>query len=437
MDWLVLLIIILVGLLLLMMIKVPVAFAFLAVNIVAAFYLWNGQQGLMLLVSSIKDSLTAFSLLPIPLFILMGEIMFHSGLANKMIGALDKLFGKIPGRLSLLAVGGGTLLSTLTASSISTTAMLGSTLIPEMQKKKYDKHIAMGPILASGGLAIMIPPSALGVLLASLAKVSVGQFLIAIIIPGILMALMFFLYIIVISMLRPNLAPTYDVERIPLTEKLRGIAIYILPLSTLIILVIGSIFLGIASPTESAAMGAFGSLLLSLFYRELTMKVLKKSVMATVKLTTMILMIVAGSTIFAQILSFSGIARNLVSLVEGLVFPSIVIIMIMLLIVIFMGTIMESLSMMMITVPIYIPIAAALDIDILWFSVLLLLAIEIGQITPPFGVGLFVMKGVVPKNITMLDIYKSAVPFIIILIVLLLILVQFPILSTWLPNLMN
>src|SRR5699024_2616236 len=264
MDRLVLLIIILVGLLLLMMIKVPVSFAFLAVNIVAAFYLWNGQQGLMLLVSSIKDSLTAFSLLPIPLFILMGEIMFRSGLANKMIGALDKLFGKIPGRLSLLAVGGGTLLSTLTASSISTTAMLGSTLIPEMQKKKYDKHIAMGPILASGGLAIMIPPSALGVLLASLAKVSVGQFLIAIIIPGILMALMFFLYIIVISMLRPNLAPKYDVERIPFNEKLIDTLKYIVPLTSLIILVIGSIFLGIASPTESAAMGAFGAFILTL-----------------------------------------------------------------------------------------------------------------------------------------------------------------------------
>src|SRR5699024_8178698 len=142
MDWIIMLILILLGLLLLMFIKVPVAFAFLTVNIVAAFFIWNGYEGLLLVVKNIRDSLTVFSLLPIPLFILMGEVLFQSGLARKMINTLDKLFGNLPGRLSLLAVGGGTLLSTLTASSISTTAMLGSTLLPEMQEKKYDKGIS-------------------------------------------------------------------------------------------------------------------------------------------------------------------------------------------------------------------------------------------------------------------------------------------------------
>lgn len=437
MDWILLLTVILLGLILLMFIKVPVAFAFFVVNIIAAFFIWNGQQGLMLLVKNIKDSLTVFSLLPIPLFILMGEVLFQSGLAKKMINTLDKWFGNIPGRLSLLAVGGGTLLSTLTASSISTTAMLGSTLLPEMQKKKYDKNIAMGPIMASGGLAIMIPPSALGVLLASLAKVSVGQFLVAIIIPGILMALFFFIYIIVISTIRPELAPKYEVDHTTFSEKIIDAVKYILPLSSLIVFVIGSIFLGIASPTESAAIGALGSFILSLCYRQLSMEVIIKSLRDTLKLTTMILMIVAGSTIFAQILSFSGIARSIVSVVEGLMYPDIVIIIIMLIIVLLLGTFMESLAMMMIVVPIYMPIAIALNFDTLWFAVLLLLAIEIGQITPPFGVGLFVMKGVAPSNVTMLDIYKSAIPFIILLITLLVILVQFPILSTWLPDLMK
>jgi len=437
MNWILILIIILLSLLMLIFIRLPVAFAFLAINIVFTFLLWNGQQGLMLFVASIKDSLAQFSLVPIPLFILMGELMFHTGIATKLINTLDKWFGKIPGRLSLLAVGAGTMLSTLTASTMATTAMLGSTLLPEMREKDYDKSISMGPILASGGLAIMIPPSALGVLLASLGKISVGDFLIAIIIPGLLMALSFFVYIVIVTLIRPNIAPQYSLEQPSLKEKITDTIKYILPLSLIIFLVIGSIFLGIASPTESAAMGAFGSLILAFAYRKMTLEVLVKAVKSTLELTTMILMIVAGSAIFGQILSFSGVTRNLVNVVNNIEYSSIVIILVMLLIVLFMGTFMESLSIMMIVVPMYIPIVEALNADTLWFAVLLLIAIEVGQITPPFGMGLFVMKGVAPKDINMKDIYISAVPYIVIIIALILVLVMVPGLVTWLPNIMR
>jgi|SRR5699024_915529 len=437
MNWILILIIILLSLLMLIFIRLPVAFAFLAINIVFTFLLWNGQQGLMLFVASIKDSLAQFSLVPIPLFILMGELMFHTGIATKLINTLDKWFGKIPGRLSLLAVGAGTMLSTLTASTMATTAMLGSTLLPEMREKDYDKSISMGPILASGGLAIMIPPSALGVLLASLGKISVGDFLIAIIIPGLLMALSFFVYIVIVTLIRPNIAPQYSLEQPSLKEKITDTIKYILPLSLIIFLVIGSIFLGIASPTESAAMGAFGSLILAFAYRKMTLEVLVKAVKSTLELTTMILMIVAGSAIFGQILSFSGVTRNLVNVVNNIEYSSIVIILVMLLIVLFMGTFMESLSIMMIVVPMYIPIVEALNADTLWFAVLLLIAIEVGQITPPFGMGLFVMKGVAPKDINMKDIYIAAVPYIVIIIALILVLVMVPGLVTWLPNIMR
>ena len=304
MEWWMALSIILFSILALMFMRVPVAFAFLMVNIVAAYIYWNGEKGLILLVSSIKDSLTSFTLIPIPLFILMGEIMFHSGVAPRMLNTLDKWLGNLPGRLSLLAVLGGTMLSTLTASTMATTAMLGSTLVPEMEQKKYKNSMSIGPILASGGLAVMIPPSALGVLLASLGQIPVGQFLIAIIGPGLLMAVLFAIYIIVRVKIQPGLAPKYEVNRIPLTEKLRDTLIYIVPLGFIIVLVIGSILIGIASPTEAAAMGALGSLILAACYRQMNMKVLIDSVTATLKLSVMILMIVAGLVAFSQIWLF-------------------------------------------------------------------------------------------------------------------------------------
>lgn len=437
MDWWIILIIILFSLFSLMFIRVPVAFAFLIVNIVATYIFWNGEEGLKLLVNSIESSLTTFSLIPIPLFILMGEIMFHSGVAPRMINTLDKCLGNLPGRLSLLALGGGGLLSTLSASTMATTAMLGSTLVPEMEKKKYHKSMSIGPILASGGLAIMIPPSALGVLLASLGKISVGHFLIAIIFPGLLMLLLFFIYIILKVKRNPELTPLYNVEAVPLVEKIKDTFTYILPLGLIILLVIGSIFMGIASPTEAAAMGAFGSLILAVVYKELTFKVLIKSLSSTLRLTGMILLIVAGSVAFSQVLSFTKIARNLVNLVGSWDMATTLIIIFMLLIVVFLGMFMESLSIMMVSVPIFFPLVEVLEVDLMWFAVLLLIAIEVGQISPPFGLGLFVMQGVAPEGTTMLDIYKASIPFVLILFLLMAIIILVPPIATWLPDIME
>ena len=191
MEWWLILIIIFVALVVLMAVGVPVAFAFLAINIVGVYIFWNGIAGLNQLMLSIYESVTSFALLPVPLFVLMGEIMFRSGIATRQMEVLDSWLGRIPGRLSLLAVGGGTLFATLTGSAMAGAAMLGSTLVPEMEKKGYSKAMSLGPILGSGGLAIMIPPSALGVLLAALGEFSVGKFLVAIIIPGFIMGALY------------------------------------------------------------------------------------------------------------------------------------------------------------------------------------------------------------------------------------------------------
>lgn len=437
MDWWHILLLIFFSLLALMILRVPVAFSFLAINIVAAIFLWGGEVGLRQLMGSIESSLATFALAPIPLFILMGEIMFHTGIAPRMIDSLDKWFGKVPGRLSLLAVTGGTLISTLTGSTMASTSMLGSTLVPEMERRQYKNQMSIGPILGSGTLAALIPPSALGVLLASMGQISIGAFMIAIILPGVLMAILFGLYIIIRAKLQPELAPNYDVASIPLSEKIKATVVYIFPLSLIIFLVVGLMFLGIATPTEAAAMGSIGSLLLAAYYKQLNFHTLKLALNGTLKISAMMLMIIAGSTGFSQILSFSGATSELVRMIASLDVSVTLLVIGMLLIVLVLGSFMESLSILMVCLPIFIPIANTLGIDLLWFAAMLLITIEIGTISPPFGTGLFVMKAVAPKGVRMGQVYAAAFPFICLDLLLVAVIMIFPPIATWLPTLMR
>jgi tripartite ATP-independent transporter DctM subunit len=436
MEWWQLLSLMISGILALMFIRVPVAFAFLAVNIGAYIVLLGGGRGLEQLIRNFDSALTTFALTPIPFFILMGELAFHSGTAPNMIEALDKWFGRIPARLSLLSVGGGTLLASLTGSSISSIAVLGSTLLPDMERRGYKRPLSMGPILGSGGLAVLIPPSALGVLLASLGQISVGQFLIAIVIPGILTAVVLALYVIARIVVNPALAPKYEPVSVSLAEKLKLTVQYILPLGIIVFLVIGLIILGVATPTEAAAMGVVGSLILAALDGELNRRTITKALSETLKITTMILFIVAGSAAFSQILAFTGAANQLVRFVSGLDASSLIILIAMQLIVLVMGTFMEPVSIMLITLPIFVPIAQALGFDMLWFATLLLVNIEVGMISPPFGLGLFAMKGSAPEDTTMAQVYSAAIPIVLLYLAVMALLIAVPGLVTWLPSVM-
>lgn len=269
MDWWVILIIIFGGFLISLFMGVPVAFGFMVVNIIGIIFLWGGTDHLGQFILSIWTSLKSFSLLPVPLFVLMGEIMFQTGIASQMISALDKWLGKLPGRLSLLTVAAGTLFATLSGSSIASCAMLGSVLVPEMQKRGYKNPMSIGPVLGCGGLAIMIPPSALGILLAAIANISAGTLLIATIVPGLMMAAVRALYIVIRAYLQPHLAPSYEAEKVPLSEKISSFAKYVMPLAIVIFAVIGVLYLGIATATEAAALGALACFILALAYRKL------------------------------------------------------------------------------------------------------------------------------------------------------------------------
>lgn len=413
MDWWLILLLIFSGLMVLLLLGVPVAFAFLMVNVVCVYIFWSGQLGLQQLTLSIYNSINKFALLPIPLFVLMGEIMFHSSVAPKAMEALDRCLGRIPGRLSLLAVGGGTLFATLSGSSMAGAAMLGSLLVPEMEKRGYRKQMSIGPILGSGGLALMIPPSALGVLLAAIARFSIGDFLIAIIIPGLLMALLYTIYIVGRCLLEPQLAPAYEVERISLGEKATLILRYVFPLGGIVFLVVGLIFLGIATPTESSALGAAGCFVLAFLHKGFDWEMVRKSVSGAVSVSIMMFMILTGSTAFSQILGYTGAAEGLIHLGGTLDLTPIGIVVIMQIILLVMGTFMEPLSILMLTIPIFMPIIENLGLNPLWFGVLMLLNMEMANTTHPFGLTLFVMKGVAPEGTTMKDIYWAGIPFLI------------------------
>ena len=437
MEWWQILIVIFGCLILLFLIGVPVAFSFLLIDIVGVFFFWRGEVGLVQLISSIYDSVAKLALLPVPLFVLMGEIMFQSGIASRMMDTLDKWLGRLPGRLSFLAVAGGTIFATLSGSALAGSAMLGSVLVPEMEKRGYKKPMTLGPILGSGGLAIMIPPSALGVLMAALGRFSVGRFLIAIIIPGLLMAFLYAAYIIIRCKLQPDLAPSYDLVHTSWRVKIRQAIRYVLPLGSVVFVVVGLIFLGITSPTEAAAMGALVSLILAFIYRGgKKWEMVKKSAQGASRVTIMMFMILTGSTAFSQILAFTGASQGLVNFTLGLPLSPYLILVAMQVILVIMGMFMEPLTIMMTTLPIFIPIVTKFEFDLIWFGVIMLLNMEMATTTPPFGLLLFVMKGVAPKGTTMGDIYRAGLPFLCCDLITMVIIMVFPSLVLWLPKLM-
>jgi len=436
MDWLIVLSIIFCSMIFLLMIGLPVAFAFLTVNVVGVFLLWNDVAGLTQLVLNIFSSVSKFSLLPIPMFILMGEIMFRTGLGFRVFEAVANWFGNMPGRLSVVAVGSGTLFSVLSGSSVASTALLGSLLVPDMQRRGYSNQMSLGPILGSAGLSTMIPPTALGILLASLASIPVGQFLFAIILPGIILSLLFVVYIVIVATVKPELAPSYSVERVSFRTKLLDTVKYILPLGIVIFLLLGVIVIGFATPTQAAVLGALGTVILSYFYGGLSWSKLWDSITGMVRSSVMIFMIIIGSTTFGQILSYTGVTQGLVEVVSELQFQPIIILILIQIVLLLLGLFMEPLSIMMMTLPVLIPISNALGFDLLWFGAIMLLNMQLATITPPFGMDLFAMRGVLPKEstVTMLDIYKSVIPFIILNILLMALMIAFPVLTLWLPT---
>ncbi len=425
------------GLTLLLLTGLPVAFAFMLINVIGVYVFWGGGIGLQQLILSIDSSVSTFVLVPVPMFILMGSVMFHSGIAYRMLDVLNEWLGRIAGRLALLSVIAGALFATLTGVAMGSVAMLGSTLVPDMQRRGYSKSMSLGPILASGSLAIMIPPTALGVILASLGKIPVGKLLVGIILPGLILAGVYAAYIIVRCTLQPSLAPAYDVTPTPFRPRVLNTLRYVVPLISVIFIVIGTIFFGIATPTEAAAVGALLCFLLAAAYRKLTWAVTKKAVGSAVSISVMVLIVLTGSAAFSQVLAFAGVTGSLTKLAVGLPVHPIVILILMQIVLVFLGMFIEQTSIVLVTIPIYMPIVRELGWDPVWFGAIMLLNLELATISPPFGMSLFVMKGIAPPDTSMGDVYRAALPFVGLNILVMAIMIIYPAVVLWLPSFMK
>jgi len=466
MEWYWTLLILLGSILFLMFIGLPVGIAFILVNTAAAVILFGRfgdlDTNMFMGVNQLSDNAFAniafFAIVPIPMFLLMGEMFFHTGLANRMFDAVEQLLGRVPARLSYVTVAGGTVFATLSGSSMGSTALLGTLMIPEMSKRGYKKKMSIGPILGTGGLAMLIPPSALAVLLGTLAELDIGKLLIAGIIPGLMLASFYAVLIFVQATLDPKAAPSYEVDPVSWGKRVRLITTDILPMISIIVMVIMLIMLGIATPSESAAYGSLGVILLAVIYM-LIVPVLKgdfdtarrfgrefgtalwKSMWGAGRVTVIALFILFGSSLFSNVLAASQASESLILWVTSFDVSGYTLLLIMFAVLLLLGMFMDQLAMMLLTVPIFFPIINGVDfgmdlnMKLIWFAVIMLLAMEISFTTPPFGLLLFVMQGVAPPGTRFGEICIAALPYMGCAMLMVALIIMFPEIALWLPYL--
>ena len=418
--------------------SLPVAFAFILVSVLGMWMLIGGDAGIKQIIVNGADSVTNFALVPVPMFFLMGELFFRTGLAVKVFDAFDALFGNLKARLSYVTIAGGTVFAALTGTSMGNTALLGSLMIPEMEKRGYKRHMSIGPIVATGGLGMIIPPSSLAVLLGSIARIDIGKLLIAGLGPGLVLAVLYAATVWISARIDPKAAPESDGE-----NRLRGwalarlFAINVLPMAGIVVMVVGVILFGIATPSEAAAFGVLGVLIIAALFRCLSWKSLFLALKGTLAVTAMMLLIIIGSSTFSQILAISGATQEIIGTLNSLDIGPYGFLMIALVLLFFLGMLMDPLSIMLLTIPILFPLVQAYGFDPIWFGIVMLLMIEISMATPPFGLGLFVMLGVAPKGTTLGQVVRASLPFIGCDLLCVLLITLLPAIVLFLPSLMG
>lgn len=405
---------------------VPVAFAFLAANLLGAWILVGDWFGPLQVVDNSTSLITSFTLVAVPMFVFMGALLFHSGLALRVFDALETLFGRLPARLSYITVAGGSTFSTLTGSTMANTAMLGSLMIPEMTRRGYAPHMSIGPIIGTGGLAMLIPPSSLGVLLGSLAGLNIGALLIAGIIPGLVLAVGYSLVIYLQARLNPSSAPSYGVQRVPIKRRVQLLVFNILPLGLVVFCVVGFIVLGWATPSEAAAFGALSVAALAAFSRRLSVRALRAALASTVRISGMVFLLILSSSVFSQLMAFSGASTAVVEWSIALEAGPYAKLLLMFALMLVLGMFMDQLSIMLLTIPVFFPLATLMGFDPIWFGVVVLLALEMSLTTPPFGLLLFLMQSVAPRGTTLGQVIRAALPYLACDALLLGVLILFP-----------
>lgn len=425
----------------------PVVVLFLALTVMLSAGVWIpvalGAAGILtLIVHSGAESLgaigptfwgnaTNFVLVAIPLFIFMGEILVRSDISEKFYRGLSPLSAKIPGGLLHTNIGASAIFSAVSGSSVATAAAVGGVAIPAQKALKYDHSLLTGSLAAGGTLGLLIPPSAAFILYGAMVGESVAQLFLAGVVPGLVLSGLFVGYIFVRCLADPDLSPRSGRQNTS-KETLKGF-LHVIPVLSLIVFVLGAIFVGVATPTEAAALGVLGAGLLAVGNRSLSQRVMVESLKSTVSTTCMVLFIVMN----AQVLSFAvvetGISRDVTQWVLDLDLGKWGFFVVLCLIYVVLGFFMDGVSIMLLTIPLVYPIVAALGFDPLWFGVVLVILIELGLITPPIGLNLFILRGIDP-DIEFSSIVRGAVPFAVIMALMIVLLVVLPDIALWLPG---
>jgi len=400
------------------------------VNLPPIISIWDKIGSL--LASSMYDTLNSWSLAALPMFIFMGELLFRSDISTKLFNGLIPWFDKIPGKLLHINVAASSLFAAVSGSSAATTATVGKITLEELKKRGYDKKLAIGSLAGSGTLGFLIPPSLIMIIYGVLADVSIGKLFIGGIFPGLLLAGAYSAYIIIVAKIKKNVAPA---EEKSYTWKERIIAIKeLVPVFLLVMLVLGSIYAGLATPTEAAALGVLGSVILSIYFKTLTWKVFKVSMLHSIKTTVMISFIIAGAGFLSQVVEFLGIARAVSEWIASMHLSPYMLIFAIAIMYIILGMILDGISIVVMTLPIVLPIIIHAGFDPLWFGIFLVLMVELSQITPPVGFSLFVIQGISGEKIDY--ILKATFPFFVIMILIVAVLTLFPEIALYLPRTM-
>nr|MDA3790681.1 TRAP transporter large permease subunit [Desulfobacula sp.] len=419
----------------LMSLGIPIAFCLGSVGLITTLFLW-GTSSIDMLYFTLWNVQNNFILIAVPLFIFMGYILHGSGVAKDLFDAVYLWAGRIRGGLGIGTVAICAIMAAMVGISGAATISMGVIALPAMLEKQYDKRIAIGLIQAGGALGFLIPPSMMMIMYAFLSGESVGRLFAGGVVPGLLLALCYMIYIGVRCFFQPHLGPAIAFEeRATLQEKFISLKGLILP-GALIVVVLGCIFFGITSPTEAAAVGASGALICAAIRRTLTWEMLKDSAIKTLNVSSFTAFIIIGAVVFSTVYTGLGATQMIRSTIVGLDVSPWVIMIIIQLSFIILGMFLDDLAILFLCMPIYIPIIKALGFDPVWFAVLYVVNMQMAFITPPYGINLFYMKAVAPPNISMADIYQSVLPFVLIQVACLALFMMYPQLILWLPNLL-
>lgn len=422
-----------VALVALMFLKIPVGFVMALVGLLGFAFLVSWDAALHLMAQDFTSVFGSYNLTVIPLFVLMGQLAHHSGMSGRLFHAAYRFFGSLPGGLAVATIGACAGFSAICGSTSATAATMAAVALPEMKKYNYDPALATGVVAAGGSLGILIPPSTIFIVYGIMTEQSVGKLFLAGVVPGILMTLLFIATVFIWTWNRPELA--MPGARFTLREKIASLAGVVETL-ILFVAVMGGLFIGVFTPTEAAAIGAFGTLVIAVAGRHLSWKGFTQSLVETTRVTCMILVIVAGATVFGHFLAVTRIPFDVGTWVMGLQMPPWAVMGLIILVYIVLGCLMDSLAMIMLTIPIFFPVIVSLGFDPIWFGVIIVLVTGMGVITPPVGINVYVVAGVA-RDVPLHVIFRGAVKLLAAQVVTAALLILFPQIALWLPQLMH